>query len=439
MSAVDIALLIGALLAALSGRARGLLVGACGLAGFALGVVIARLVAPISAEYLVENEALTPHVGLLTGALAPVVFGALCGAIAASAAKGLRDRTLRALTPQASAPAHAGGGRTAEPEPASAIFAAPPEPRRPAGPGLSRSLRALDGAGGAAASVLAFALVVWLAAGWVRTTPFVEPNRWTADSRIVSVLDALAPVDSADALGTIGRALEDTGVPRVFADDEESIRAVGEPNEAMVAVGRRAEDSVVRIRTTATRCASLQEGTGYVVGEGLVATNAHVVGGSIERIVQVGGRGEPYAAEIVAFDGAKDVAVLRVPGLDAAPLPVGDPLDPDADAVVVGFPEHRSYTISPARVRDRGVVRGRDIRDESDVDREVYSLRAVVRSGNSGGPVLDPQGRVVGMVFARSHDDPETGYALTGAEIADVVEAGAAADGEVDGECAAEV
>lgn len=128
---------------------------------------------------------------------------------------------------------------------------------------------------------------------------------------------------------------------------------------------------------------------------------------------------------MVEFDPEADVAVLRVPDLDAPALEFGSPAGPGDDSVVVGYPGNGPYTISPSRVREKINARGLDIYDEDSVVREVYSVRGIVREGNSGGPLLDADGNVIGMVFARSATDEETGYALTRAEIRDELQSGA--------------
>ncbi|MCD1287364.1 MULTISPECIES: MarP family serine protease [unclassified Brevibacterium] len=283
----------------------------------------------------------------------------------------------------------------------------------------------IDAIGGTVTGGIVCVLVIWLAAGFIRTTPWVEPNRWVADSTIIAAVDRTIPYSSQLALGDISQGLKATGFPQVFSGQTEQIRGVGEPDSAMVDVGRKVEDSVVKITTTATTCPAGSEGSGFVYRDGLVATNAHVVAGSTELAVQVGGKGRPYAAEVVEFDEQADVAVLRVPELSAPALDFGDGLATGDDSVVVGFPANGPYTISPSRVRDKIDARGLDIYDENSVVREVYSLRGIVREGNSGGPLIDANGDVVGMVFARSATDGETGYALTRAEIADELEAGA--------------
>lgn len=379
MSPVDIVLLLGALLAALLGWQQGFLAGGGAVAGFLLGLVAGRLLGPWLSDLLLSAGWLEAGaIPAITVAL-PLVLGVVLSGIGGFAGASLRDRI------------------------------------------PTRWGRGADALGGSASGVVAFGLLVWLAAGWVTTTPFILPNRWAAQSSIVAALDRLAPITSAEALGSIGTALADTGFPQVFQGQPEQIRGVGEPSDAMVDVGREADDSVVKIVTTATECGALQEGSGWVYDSGMVATNAHVVAGSESLSVQVGGTGEPYSAEVVAFDPGTDVAVLHVPDLAAPELPFGESLTLGADSVVVGFPENGPYTISPTRVRDRLDARGLDIYSEDTVVRDVYSLRGIVRSGNSGGPLLNAEGEVVGMVFARSASDPETGYSLTLDEIDEVL------------------
>ena len=143
--------------------------------------------------------------------------------------------------------------------------------------------------------------------------------------------------------------------------------------------------------------------------------------------MRVRGVGTGRPASVVLFDPERDLAVLDVPGLDATPLPRGPALDPGEPAVVAGFPLNGPYDLQAARVRRVIDARGADIYGRPGTNREVYSLRAMVRQGNSGGPLLDTGGRVVGVVFAKSLDDPETGYALTLAEAAPVLRAATAA------------
>ncbi|WP_209325603.1 MarP family serine protease [Brevibacterium renqingii] len=383
MTVVDILLIALGIGALFAGFRQGLITGLGTAAGFVVGWILGRLLSPL-VESLSEGTTAMENPGvLMLLASMPLVLSVLF--------------------------AFAGSG---------------------IGAWIKRSMdsdlgQGLDAVGGTITAGIVYVLVVWLAAGFVRTTPLVEPNRWVADSAVIAAIDRTIPYSSQTALGGLAKGLSATGFPQVFSGQPEQIRGVGEPDEAMVDVGRGAEDSVVKITTTATTCPAGSEGSGFVFRDGLVATNAHVVAGSSELAVQVAGRGRPYSAEVVGFDAEADVAVLRVPELEAPALDFGDGLGPGDDSVVVGFPANGPYTISPARVREKINARGLDIYDSNPVVREVYSVRGIVREGNSGGPLLDAEGDVVGMIFARSATDGETGYALTRAEIADELEAGA--------------
>ena len=138
-------------------------------------------------------------------------------------------------------------------------------------------------------------------------------------------------------------------------------------------------------------------------------TNAHVVGGVDEPTVQIGGEGRLYDAKVVLYDWQRDIAVLDVPGPEGARR-CGSPT-PDArsgdSAIVAGFPENGAYDVRSARVRGRINANGPDIYHRGTVRRDVYSLFATVRQGNSGGPLLTPDGKVYGVVFAKSLDDAE--------------------------------
>jgi S1-C subfamily serine protease len=161
-------------------------------------------------------------------------------------------------------------------------------------------------------------------------------------------------------------------------------------------------------------------------------TNAHVVGGVDEPTVQIGGEGKRYDAKVVLYDWERDIAVLDVPDLDAPVLRFTEDDAASGDgAIVAGFPENGAYDVRSARVRGRITANGPDIYHRGTVRRDVYSLYATVRQGNSGGPLLTPEGEVYGVVFAKSLDDAETGYALTVDEIREDITAGRTANQQV--------
>ena len=200
---------------------------------------------------------------------------------------------------------------------------------------------------------------------------------------------------------------------------------------------RRAQLSATPVILSTDGCARRIEGSGFVYATDRIMTNAHVVAGVEEPQVEVGGRRRD--ADVVLYDPERDIAVLRVPGLGLRPLSFASSVaDTDDDAIIVGYPEDGPFFYGAARVRDRLQIRGPDIYDDRTVTREVYSIRGDVRSGNSGGPLLAPDGSVYGVIFAAAVDQPDTGFVLTAAEVRSDARGGAAATRAVStGDCAA--
>src|SRR5699024_10456700 len=145
----------------------------------------------------------------------------------------------------------------------------------------------IDAIGGTITAGIVYVLVVWLAAGFIRTTPLVEPNRWVADSTVIAAIDRTIPYSSQTALGGLAEALHTAGLPKRSTGQRERTVAVEGPNEAVFEAGRGVEESAVKITTTATTCPAGSEGSVFVYRDGLVAANAHVVAGSSELAVQV--------------------------------------------------------------------------------------------------------------------------------------------------------
>ncbi len=303
------------------------------------------------------------------------------------------------------------------------------------------SVRRFDSVLGALASVLAVSLLVWLVAGAVRGGPSPGLSRAVGQSRVVSAIDQVMPSSTGRIFAGFRSLLDAEGFPRVFEGfTAEQIREVPAPDRtASRSRGvRAAAAGVVKVTGTAVACSRSQEGTGWVLQPGVVVTNAHVVAGVRRPGVQVRGTGPTYPGRVVVFDPARDLAIINVENLPAPGLVVGADLGRDDQAAVAGFPLNGPYRVDPARVRDVLTARGEDIYGRRGSTREVYSLHTRVQPGNSGGPLLDQQGQVVGVVFAKSLDDDRTGYALTIAEAAPVLEAGRVTRGPVStGGCAA--
>lgn len=294
--------------------------------------------------------------------------------------------------------------------------------------------RVLDSALGLVAVLVTSVLVLWVVAGALAAGGPPGIRSVVSRSSVVAAVDDVVPRSADRLVDAVIRALDREGFPRVFDGvRQEPILAVPPPDAALARDPdvRRALDSVVHLRADAPACGRAQVGTGWVLSPGRVATNAHVVAGSDSVAVRVRDRGPTLRGRVVAIDAARDVAVLDVPGLSAPALDRGSPLVAGDGGVIAGFPLDDGLWVGGARVRAVLEASGTDIYQHPGVTREVYSLRAQVRRGASGGPLLDSAGRVVGMVFATSRDDPATGYALTLAEMGPVLRDGSAASSAV--------
>ena len=178
------------------------------------------------------------------------------------------------------------------------------------------------------------------------------------------------------------------------------------------------------------------EGSGWVISDGLVVTNAHVVAGQKDTQVLLQGRHPGADATVVAFDPKNDVAILRVSGLHAKPLAlVGDPKS-GTSAAILGFPENGPFDVRAGRVGQTREVITQDAYGHGPVRRSITSLRGAVRSGNSGGPMIDAQGRVVTTVFAATTSGPRGGFGVPNAIVRDTLSKAQGSNGVSTGPCA---
>jgi len=161
---------------------------------------------------------------------------------------------------------------------------------------------------------------------------------------------------------------------------------------------RRSQRSVVRILGTA--CGLNIEGSGWVAAPGVVVTNAHVVAGEDDTTVEVGGSPPQRSARAIWFDPSNDVAILRVSGLDAPALALAPDPRRGAAAAILGYPQNGPYRATAARLGSTETFSSQDAYGRGPISRAITSFRGRVRSGNSGGPVVDGTGRVVTTVFA---------------------------------------
>lgn len=287
-------------------------------------------------------------------------------------------------------------------------------------------MRQVDSVLGAVVQGAAALVVAWLVA-----LPLTSSSAYPAltagvrDSAILGFVDTVMPPSLHQLPSELTQLLDVSGFPDVLAPFSSTpITPVGPVDPALLnsPTVRDAQSSVLKVRGRAPSCSRALEGTAFVVAPERVLTNAHVVAGTNEVAVET--EDGVLDAHVVSYDPETDAAVLDVPGLDAPPLPLApEPAATGTNALVIGYPLDGPYTPSPARIREQINLRGPDIYNSNTVVRDVYTVRARVQSGNSGGPLLDESGRVLGMVFGAAVDDEETGFALTDKEIADDVAA----------------
>jgi S1-C subfamily serine protease len=301
-----------------------------------------------------------------------------------------------------------------------------------------RQAQALDSGVGAALGIVSVLLVAWMVAVPLASSPYPSLSSAVRRSAIVRNVDGVMPTPVRDVYASLRRFIDRSGFPPVFGDLQSTrIVDVGPPDPTLLQspAVNAVRDSVLKVYGEAPSCSRGIEGSGFVYAPQHVLTNAHVVAGTSEAsVVTPGGQ---LAARVVVYDPRSDVAVLYVPGLTATPLAFArTPSDTNASAIVLGYPEDGPFDVRPARIRDRENIDGHDIYGRGSVEREIYSIRSIVRSGNSGGPLISPAGTVLGMVFATALDSSDTGFALTEKEISEDAAAGRSAKSPVDtGRC----
>ncbi|GHG13651.1 hypothetical protein GCM10018791_29460 [Streptomyces zaomyceticus] len=393
VNVLDILLLLAAVWFAIIGYRQGFVVGILSVVGFLGGGLVAVLLLPILWDQLTDNSEVST-----TATVVFVMVVIVCASVGQAFTTHLGNKLRRHIT------------------------------WSPA--------RALDATGGALVNVVAMLLVAWLIGSALAGTTLPTLGKEVRTSKVLLGVSQVMPDQTSTWFANFSSTLARSGFPQVFSPfANEPITEVQPPDPALAGspVAARAQRSIVKVVGTAQSCGKVLEGTGFVFGDRRVMTNAHVVGGVDEPTVQIGGEGKLYDAKVVLYDWQRDIAVLDVPNLKATPLAFTEEDARSGDgAIVAGFPENGSYDVRSARVRGRINAKGPDIYHRDEVRRDVYSLYTTVRQGNSGGPLLTEDGEVYGVIFARSLDDANTGYALTVDEIREDIELGRTADQQVD-------
>jgi S1-C subfamily serine protease len=284
------------------------------------------------------------------------------------------------------------------------------------------ALSALDRFFGALANLVTSALVTALIAGSVASLGIPFLSTAIQGSWVLRGIETVTPAPVDAALAQLRSYVLEEGLPTIGEalggiENSPGVPDVDTGTDALAV----AAQSVVRISGNAYACGQNQSGTGFVVATDRIVTNAHVVAGVPEPVVEAP-NGQALDGRVVYFDPDGDLAVVAVAGLDAAPLDLSGPLAVGDEAVVDGYPFGGPFSTGPAQVLAVSTEQIADIYGTGSSPREVYSLAARVNPGNSGGPLLTTDGDVAGVVFARSAADADLGYAMTNAELAPVAD-----------------
>ncbi len=297
-------------------------------------------------------------------------------------------------------------------------------------------VRAVDAVGGAALSAVAVLLVAWALGVAVSGSRLGGITPLVRESAVLGQVDEVLPETADGALHAFNNVVGTSFFPRYLEPfAPERIIEVGPGPRRLLRDPdvEGAAASVLKIRGT-NECGRGVEGTGFLYAPNRLMTNAHVVAGVSDPEIDLGDTTLP--AEVVYYNPDVDVAVLAYDSGDTPALDFSRTAEAGTGVAVLGYPEDGPYDVQPGRIRAEQRLRSPDIYGHGTVIRDVYSIRGLIRPGNSGGPLVSARGDVVGVVFAASVKDSDTGYALTADQVAEAASAGVSSASEVStGDC----
>ena len=366
MTVLDWAIVAFTIALAMWGYRQGLIVGAMTLVGFGLGALAGSRLGPL----ILSKGSESPYAPLCA-ALGALLAGALVAVAVESFALGLRAKVIR-----------------------------------------RQALHLADGAGGAALIASVALGLAWVFGSVALHAPGTARLRADVQESVIlrSLNEVLPPSGPVlNALDRVDPAPSVTGPAAPVARPDEAIATDPDVLGAGSAV----------VRVLGTACGLGVEGSGWAVRPGLIVTNAHVLAGSDDTTVTTQS-GVELDATPVYYEPADDLALLRV-GAALPTLPIAERREPGADAAVLGYPENGPYAVTPARLGETRPTISEDSYGNGPVDRTIVALRGSVRSGNSGGPLVDDRGRAVGTVFAATTSGTPGGFAIPSEDVRDAL------------------
>jgi S1-C subfamily serine protease len=386
LSLLDFVIVLAVLIGIANGYRRGLLLSISQYVGLVAGVVFGAAIAPAATAWIGLSDPVRRPAGAV---IVLLVAGALGSALGYTVGSRLDQRQARGLRPSR---AHSSGG--------------------------------------ALLSGLAVLSVAWFLGLTFARGPSPQLANLIEQSAILRQVDQVAPRPPTFLAG-VERILAGVPFPQTFAGLQPSLPApmTIDPGAADTPGVRSAARSTLKIEGRG--CGGLVSGSGFPVAGDMVLTNAHVVAGTDGTTVTAPGTG-PRRGSVVYFDPNRDVALISVANLGVAPLPTTDQGGRGTPGAVIGYPGGGPEQVSAAVIDGAVTARGRDIYNENLVNRMIWVVEAEVQPGNSGGPLVDTNGRVLGMIFAASGSNRSQAYALTNAEIASDVQSGSSRRSAID-------
>ena len=300
-------------------------------------------------------------------------------------------------------------------------------------------MKTIDSLIGFGLAIIAVASISSTLSSAAQVIPNKTVNNLFSQSQFIAQIDLYLPERFKNAAQKIQNVITDSPLPEVFKSLVES-RITPTQLESDVAIPEIVTKSVastVRIDGIAESCSAAMVGTGFIVSPERVITNAHVVAGVIDPVVTVSNSKTQLSGKVIAIDRKKDIAIIYVPGLNGEKLTFIGPATPNEIGFVVGYPNGGNLRTSAVSVSSEFESIGTDIDGNGETKRDVIVFGGDVRPGNSGGPLLNEQGQVLGVVFAADAENKNTGYALAPSEVAKLVSETSSVIQEIEtGKCA---